>query len=96
MTRMHSKCTLEQENYYACMQVVGVAAIALGSYVVHIARTEGGIGVVLAGGALLIVGGIIVVLVTSAGIYGAVSLSKIMLGIVSLMTQKILLAMLKG
>ena len=78
------------------MQVVGVAAIALGSYVVHIARTEGGIGVVLAGGALLIVGGIIVVLVTSAGIYGAVSLSKIMLGIVSLMTQKILLAMLKG
>ena len=68
---------------HAYMQVVGIAAVALGSYVVHIARTQGGISVVLAGGAVLIAGGIIVILVTSAGTYGAVSLSKIMLGIVS-------------
>lgn len=71
--------------YDSCTQVVGIAAVALGSYVVHIARTEGGIGVVLAGGGVLIAGGIIVILVTSAGLYGAVSLSKIMLGIVSSM-----------
>ena len=64
-------------------QVVGIAAVAIGSYVVHVARNQGGIGVVLAGGAVLIAGGIIVILVTSAGIYGAISLSKIMLGIVS-------------
>ena len=70
-------------------QVIGIAAVALGSYVVHVARTEGGIGVVLAGGALLIVGGIIVILVISVGLYGAVSLSKIMLGIVSWMIKKV-------
>ena len=63
--------------------MIGIAAIALGSYVVHVARTQGGIGVLLAGGAILIVGGMIVILVISAGLYGAVSLSKIMLGIVS-------------
>lgn len=73
------------------MQIVGIAAVALGSYVVHVARTQGGIGVVLAGGALLIVGGIIVILVTSAGLYGAVSLSKIMLGIVSLTNKTAML-----
>jgi hypothetical protein len=63
--------------------VIGIAAVALGSYVVHVARTQGSISVLLAGGAVLIAGGIIVILVTSAGTYGAVSLSKIMLGIVS-------------
>ena len=68
------------------MQVIGIAAVALGSYVVHIARAQGGICMVLAGGAVLIAGGIIVILVTSAGTYGAVSLSKIMLGIVSSLT----------
>lgn len=65
------------------LQVVGVAAIALGSYVVHIARLQGGLSVVLGTGAILIVAGIVVVLVISAGLYGAVALSKIMLGIVS-------------
>ena len=64
--------------------MVGVAALALGSYVVHVGRTEGAITAVIVGGAVLIVGGIIVILITSAGLYGAVSLSKILLGIVSL------------
>ena len=65
------------------MQVIGIAAVALGSYVVHVGRVQGSLSYVIASGAILIVAGIVVILIISAGLYGAVSLSKIMLGIVS-------------
>lgn len=63
------------------LAVIGVAAIAVGSYVVHVGRTSGGLGLVIGAGAVLIVIGVIVVLVIAAGLFGAVALSRIMLGI---------------
>lgn len=57
---------------------------------VHIGRVYGGLGLVIGAGAVLIVVGVIVVLVVSAGLYGAVALSKIMLGIVSVSRQCIM------
>lgn len=64
--------------------MIGVAAIAVGSYVVHVGRINGGLGLVIGAGAVLIVIGVIVVLIIAAGLFGAVALSRIMLGIVSL------------
>ena len=58
---------------------------------VHVGRIYGGLGLVIGAGAVLIVIGVVVVLVISAGLYGAVSLSKIMLGIVSVSRHRMII-----
>ena len=71
------------------MQVVGICAIALGSYVVHFGHAQGGGMSAIIGGAVLISVGICLMVILTAGICGAINCSRVMLAIVSLHRAKI-------
>ena len=70
--------------------MIGTAAIALGSYVVHTGRMQGNLPPMIpaAVGGILISVGIMVVLAIAAGLYGAMSLSKSTLRKVCLNTKQ--------
>ena len=60
--------------------------IGFGGYMVHVARLEGSIFIILAIGDVFIVAGIILVILVFVGVIGAVLSSKIVLSQVLLLT----------
>ena len=61
--------------------------IGFGSYIVHIARIEGSIFIILAIGDIFIVAGIVLVILVIVGVIGAALSSKIVLSQVTILTQ---------